>query len=159
VLIGIVVIAGGCVGCGGGGEDEASASVTKAQFVKKADFICADSKRERTAIAEEIFNPKQRQGSHVVGAQSTEELEAELEELAEELLKEKMIPSLKNQQKKLESLGAPAADEAKVEKMLSNLEKAIDEIEQEGFRGLVGGNQFDEFEKEARTYDLHCKVL
>jgi hypothetical protein len=155
LMVGALVLGVG-IGCGGG-SDETGSDVTKAQFVKKADFVCADSKRERTAIGEETFNPKQRQGSHTVGAQSTEEVEAELEELGEELVSEKIVPSLKNQQKKLEAIGAPAADEAKVEKMLDNMETAIGELEKEGYRGVFG-NQFDEFEKEAETYGLKCKV-
>jgi len=146
------------VGCGGGSGDTTS-DITKAQFVKKADFICADYKSKRLAAAEKEYNPKQRQGSHSVGSKSTKELEAELEELAEKLLHETTIPLVRTQQEKLEALGAPAGDEEKVEKMLDNMEKATDEIEEEGFRGIIGGNQFDQFEKEAEKYGLSCKVV
>lgn len=149
-----------CVGVGcGGGSDETTSDITKAQFVKKADFICADFKKQRLAAAEKEFNPKQRQGSHTVGSKATEELEAELRELAENLLHEKTIPLVRAQLEKLEALGAPAGDEEAVEKMLDNMEKATDEIEDEGFEGVVGGNQFDEFEKEAEKYGLNCKVV
>jgi hypothetical protein len=152
-----VVLLGLGVGCGGGSGDTTS-DITKAQFVKKANFVCADSKRERTAIGEETFNPKQRQGSHTVGAKSTKELEAELKELGEELVTEKVVPSLQKQQKELEALGAPAADEEKVEKMLVNMENGISELAEQGYEGLFS-NGFDEFEKEAETYGLKCKVI
>jgi hypothetical protein len=146
------------IGCGGGSGDTTS-DITKAQFVKKADFICADYKSKRLAAAEKEYNPKQRQGSHSVGSKSTKELEAELEELAEDLLHEKTIPLVRTQQEELEALGAPAGDEEKVEKMLDSMEEATDKIDEEGFRGIIGGNQFDQFEKEAEKYGLNCKVV
>lgn len=156
VAVALLVLVVG-VGCGGGGDT--TSDITKAQFVKKADFICADYKSKRLAAAEKQYNPKQRQGSHAVGSKSTKELEAELEELAEKLLHETTIPLVRTQQEKLEALGAPAGDEEKVEEMLNNMEKATDAIEEEGFRGIVGGNQFDQFEKEAEQYGLTCKVV
>lgn len=156
-LVVAVVLLGVGVGCGGGSGDTTS-DITKAQFVKKANFVCADSKRERTAIGEESFNPKQRQGSHAVGAKSTKELEAELKELGQELVTEKIVPSLQKQQKELEDIGAPAADEEKVEKMLANMESGINELAEQGYEGLFS-NGFDDFEKEAETYGLDCKVI
>ena len=156
LVIGALVVGAG-IGCGGG-SDETDTSVTKVVFVKKANFVCADSKRERTAIGEESFNPKQRQGSHAVGSKSTEELEAELKELGEELVTEKIVPSLQKQQKELEDIGAPAADEEKVEKMLANMESGTSELAEQGYEGLFG-NGFDKFEKEAETYGLNCKVI
>lgn len=145
------------VGCGGGSDDTTS-DITKAQFVKKADFICADYKSKRLAAAEKEYNPKQRQGSHTVGSKATEELEAELRELAEKLLHETTIPLIRTQQEKLEALGAPAGDEEKVEQMLDNMEKATGELEEKGFEAVVAGDQFDQFEKEAEKYGLSCKV-
>ena len=146
------------VGCGGG-SDGTNSSATKAEFVKQADLICADAKSERLAAAEEEFNPKQRQGGHVVGSAAVKALEAELAELGEEVLQEKMIPSMKSQLKQLEGLDAPAADEAKIQKMLDNMNKAIGEVEKQGFKGLIGGNQFDPFDAEAQSYGLNCKVV
>jgi hypothetical protein len=146
------------VGCGGGSGDPTS-DITKAQFVKKADFICADFKAKRLAAAEKEYNPKQRQGSHSVGSKATKELEAELREQAEELLTDKLIPLTREEQEQLEALGVPAGDEENVEKMFANFDKAIGEIEEVGFEGLVGGNQFDAFESEAEKYGLACKVI
>ena len=157
IAVAVVLLVVG-VGCGGGSGDPTS-DITKAEFVKKADFICADYKRKRLAAAEKEYNPKQRQGSHSIGTKATEELEAELEELAEKLLQETTIPLVRTQHEKLEALGAPAGDEDKVEEMLDNMDQATDEIEDEGFRGIIGGNQFDKFEKEAEKYGLKCKVV
>lgn len=156
VAVAIVVLGVVGIGCGGGGET--TSDVTKAQFTKKVNQICAEAKRERLAAAEKEFNPKQRQGPHSVGAADTKELEAELEKLGEELLTDKIIPSLKGQQEKLEAIGSPEGDADKVEAMMTNMEKAIVEIEKGGYQAIVG-NQFDAFEKEAETYGLSCKVI
>ena len=146
------------VGCGGGSGDTTS-DITKAQFVKKADFICADSKRKRIAAADKELNPKQRQGTHIVGTKAYEELQAELRVIAEKLLEESTFPLMRTQQKELEALGAPAGDEEKIEQMLDSLDQAMDEVEEEGLRGLIGGDQFDQFEEEASGYGLNCKVV
>ena len=153
-----LLLLGAGVGCGGGSGDTTS-DITKAQFVKKADFICADSKRQRIAAANKELNPKQRQGSHIVGTKAYEELQAELRVIAEKLLQEAIFPILKTQQGKLEALGAPAGDEEKVEQMWDSLDQAIGELEDEGLRGFVGGDQFDKFEEEAAAYGLNCKVV
>ena len=108
------------VGCGGGSGDTTS-DITKAQFVKKADFICADFKSKRLAAAEKEYNPKQRQGSHSVGSKATEELEAELKEQAEELLTDKLIPLTREEQEQLEALGAPCGGRRKRRKDVREL--------------------------------------
>ena len=155
IAVALVVLG---VGVGCGGSDETTSDITKAQFVKKANFICADYKGKRLAAAEKEFNPKQRQGPHTVGAKATEEFEAELRELGDKLLQEKLLPLTAQQLEELESLGAPAGDEEKVEQMLDNLGKAVEELEGENFEGLIAGNQFDAFESEAEKYGLNCKV-
>jgi hypothetical protein len=156
-LLVMAVVLGAGIGCGGG-SDETSSDVTKAQFVKKADSICADFKNQRLAAAEEEYNPTQRQGPKTVGTAETEAFEAELNELAEELLTNKLIPLLKEEHEELESLDVPAADEEKIDTMLANMDKAIQEIEDGGFAKTIGGSQFDEFESEATKYGLSCKL-
>jgi hypothetical protein len=136
------------IGCGGG-SGETTSDLTKAQFVKKANAICADFRNKRTAAAEE-FNSK---------LAGSEKLDSELKELGEQLLKEKIVPFLNDQKDELESLGAPAADEEKVEAMMDNLGKGIDEIGTADFEDALTGNQLDDFEKEAETYGLNCKVI
>jgi len=143
------------VGCGGGSET--TSDVTKAQFVKKANLICAEFNGQRLAAAEEEFNPKQREGSHTIGSPATKALEAELEVLGEELLMEKMIPSLRREQEKIESIGTPSGDEATIEKILDNMKKGTDEVEEEGYNG-VSGDEFDAFERELKAYGVVCKV-
>lgn len=144
------------VGCGSG---ESTSDITKAEFVKKANAICADYTEQRLAAAEKEYNKKVQQESQVTGSSAQKKLAAELEEIGEKLLQETTVPILRTQAKKLKALGAPSGDEETVEAMLNSFEKATDEVEKEGYRGAVGGNQYDQFEKEARTYGLKCKLI
>jgi hypothetical protein len=148
----MAALLGAGIGCGGGG-DETSSDVTKAQFVKKADSVCADFKSQRLAAAEKSYNQKARQGPE------TPAFEAELKELAEELLTSEILPLIKQQQEELESLDVPAADEEKIDAMLANLGKATGELEQEGLAGLVAGSMFDAFESETEKYGWSCPVV
>jgi hypothetical protein len=152
------VVLGMCVGCGGGGDDSSS-DITKAQFLKQADAVCADFRNQRQAVVEEEYGPKQRQGPSGSGQAAFKKFEAEMFELAEAVLNEKVIPLLHDQHEQLASLGAPAADAEKVETMLDNLDKAIGEIEGEDIRAVLTGNNFDAFESEAKKYGLKCKVI
>jgi len=150
-----VILAGLGVGCGGGSD---SPEISKAEFVKKADFICAEYKSQRLAVAEKEFNPKQRQAI-ADGSKAFKEFQAELPVIGEKLLQEKTIPLMRTQHRELEALGTPDGDEEKIENMLGNMETATDEIEEVGFPEALVGNQFDEFEKEAEEYGLNCKVI
>lgn len=156
IAVGIVAIAALGVGCGGSGDESATGSeaavhIPKAQFVKKAESLCVDRRKERLAAAEESYNKKVRAADPTAGTER-------FQELAEEVLTESILPSLRKQQEDLEALGTPAADEAKIEKMMQSLEQGIDELEQDGFEKL-NYNQLDPFEKETKAYGLKCKVI
>jgi hypothetical protein len=152
-----VILACVGVGCGGGGGSDGP-EISKAEFVKKADFICAEYKSQRLAVAEKEFNPKQRQAI-ANGSKAFKEFQAELPVIGEKLLQEKTIPLMRTQHEELEALGAPDGEEEQVEQMLDNMEKATDETEEMGFPKALVGNQFDEFEKEAEEFGLSCKVI
>jgi hypothetical protein len=144
------------VGCGGGSDSGSSdsepvAHVSKAQFLKTAAAVCVSFSKERLAAGEASYNKKVRAAGGKVNNQ-------DLKVLAEEVLAEAIIPSLRKQQEELEAVGAPAADEEKIEKMLQSMEQGTDSIEEEGFEKL-NYNQFDPFEEEAKAYGLKCKVI
>jgi hypothetical protein len=137
------------VGCGGGSGDTTS-DITKAQFVKKADAICADFSDKRAAAAEKEFNSKLADAG---------KLTSEVKELGEKLLDESILPLLKEQQEELESLGAPAGDEETVEAMMENMGKALGEMEEADFQEVIAGDQLDPFESEAEKYGMTCKII
>ena len=152
-----VVLLVGVVGCGG--SDQSTSDVTKAQFVKKANLVCAEHKKERIKAGNAEYNKKVE--SEKVAKPGTAAAKAQAEEsekLITALLENSIIPSLRSQQKDLEGLEVPSSDEAKIEKMLKSMEKGTDELEQEGAKGLLG-DQFDPFEKEGEKYGLSCKVI
>ncbi len=135
------------VGCGGGGGDT-STTVTKAEFTKQADEICASGKEERKDAFVNYSKSIQETSSS-----PTRSLERKL---AGEMVENYLVPSLKRQLQQLEDLGAPAADEAQVSKMLATLTVAIEELEKKGVQALVNAGELVNFQKEAQAYGLAC---
>jgi hypothetical protein len=109
--IGAVAIALLAVGCGGGGGDEATAHLSKAQFYKQANTICVGTQTElKAAFAR----------SKSVDAAFFQRLSTLLKQEAEEL----------------EAIEGPEAVEVKVEPLIENVSKASEIIAEEGAAGL-----------------------
>jgi hypothetical protein len=139
------------VGCGGGGDS--STEVTKAEFTKQANSICAEGKKTRKAAFDNYNKEVEEKRS---GANQVPKLE---QQLANEMIDESVVPSLKEQLAQLEKLGVPAADEAEISKMLRNLTKAVGELEDGGVRQLVKGGKLATFQEEAEGYGLNCTLF
>ena len=151
VAVGVLAVAVLGAGCGDDGESTASASVTKAQFTKEANSICAERRKEQTAAFENY-------GKEVQAASKDGEAAAKAErKVANELIEEKILPSLEDQLDQMEELGAPTGDEAEIARMLNNLSKGIEELEEGGVRKLVEGGSLLDFQKEAKAYGLKCE--
>lgn len=135
-------------GCGGG--DDSTTTITKVEFTKQADAICAEGEKERKTAVENYNKKIEAFGSF--GA----DRRAEEKKLANELIDETVLPTLKKQLEQLEDLGAPAADEAQVSRMMTSLSKAIADMEKEGIQGLVAGKNLTKFQEEAKGYGLSC---
>jgi hypothetical protein len=150
VALGILLaaISAGCGGSGGGGgEGETSPPLTKAQFIKKADAICAKRKKEwdsaSAAFQKEAAGKKEM--SRVKGL-----------ELFAGVLEETLVPSLQRELASLEELGAPKGDEATIERMLKRRGESIEKIEDEGFQALYTTETLGTFVKEAEAYGMNC---
>jgi len=151
VAVGVLAVAVLGAGCGDDGESTASASVTKAQFTKEANSICAEREKEQKAAFENY-------GKEVRAVSKDGEVTPKMErEVANELIEEKIIPSLEDQLDQMEELGAPAADEAEITRMLKSLSQAIEELEEGGVRKLVEGGKLNDFKKQASAYGLSCE--
>jgi regulator of protease activity HflC (stomatin/prohibitin superfamily) len=150
-IIGVIVIAIMCVsvavGCGG--EGDASAEITKAEFTKEAEAICKERKKDwDTALAS--FNKK-----------AAEKPEGDFQKFidqTEAYFDTSLIPLLAEELGALEALDVPEADEAEIEKMLRSRSRGIKELEKGGTETLLG-NPFKGFEKEAKAYGLNCPPL
>lgn len=139
------------VGCGGG--DDSTTELTKAEFSKQANAICAKAKDERTVAYEKYAEEVQgiRTGNKSVPKEE--------QKLADEMIDATVIPTLQDQLAQLEELAAPTADEATISKMLKNLSKGTGELEEGGVRQFINGGKLTTFQEEAETYGISCSVL
>jgi hypothetical protein len=139
-VLGILATTFLAFGCGGTEEESGSTPLTKAQFIKQADRICAKSTKERNAAAAEFI--KELPGKS-----------AEAEAHVDQGLKQVVAPSLDRQAEELAALAAPENDAAKVSRMIENLSKASSVIAEEGSKG-VRRSGLSDFESEASAYGL-----
>jgi hypothetical protein len=135
-------------GCGGAGDDTSS-SLTKAEYVKQADAICAERKKEwQTALT---AYRKEAEKKNAVGNTKVEN------ELAENFLADSMLPALQTQLESLKDLAAPEGKEKQAEKMVDNLAKWVQGIEKAGTDAVFDGSSKG-FEEEAEDLGVNCPI-
>lgn len=104
-------------GCGGGDASSAE-SISKEEFIARADAICKQSNARMEAGFAKILK----------GAKNpAKPSKAEYEKLVGEV----MVPNLKREIAKLRALGIPDGDEERVEAMLSALEEGEETAERD----------------------------
>ncbi len=141
-------------GCGDGGDE--STTVTKAEFTKQANSICAKGRSQiRAAGAEMNEKYYEQEGGDTASQPANIDLERKL---AEAMIENSMLPAMEEQLDELESLSAPAGGEATISKMLNTYAKAIEELESKGVAAMVAFESLFAFEKEAKAYGLDCSV-
>ena len=101
LIVGLVAVAG----CGGG-DDE----LTKAEFLKQGNAICAKGNKEINQAANKVFTSKQ------------EPSQAQLNKFAENTL----IPSVQGQVDDLRDLNPPSELDDQVSSLLDDAEAALD---------------------------------
>lgn len=143
LAIGAMAIAG----CGGG-DDTATASLTKAEFVKQANAICTKNQREMEEQFE-LFSSKLKDRA---GA-SPNVVKAFKEEVANVA-----IPGLEKQIEELRALPVPSGEEENVELILERQEETLEKVKEEPeFR--TSGGPYEELNKPASDYGLtECSV-
>jgi predicted small secreted protein len=106
-------------GCGGGGEDSSSGkSISKEDFIAKADAICAKgTKRLQAAIFAALKNP--RNLTKVSEAQQID------------IVKTAMVPNVSREAEELRALDVPEGDEEKIDAMIGALEEGVETAEQD----------------------------
>jgi hypothetical protein len=137
MVVGAVMATCIAAGCGSSGEEASSVPLTKAQFIKQADAICAKAAKEREAAAE-------------AWRKELPDLSAETVDEIEKGLKEVIAPALQQQAEELETLAAPAQDRDEVAQMISALAAVSKAMEQEpkwAFHSSI-----PQFEREAKDY-------
>lgn len=107
LTIAVVLVLGiAAVGCGGGDDD----TLTKAQFIKQADAICAKGNKRIDAAAKEIFTTKQQPSK------------AQLTTFATDTL----IPDIQRQVDEVRALNEPSDDEDEVNAFLDSAQAELD---------------------------------
>lgn len=113
---GVLAIALIVAGCGGSDPSVSTSSLSKAQFIKKADAVCAQgNKRLETNFA--TFLQEKKNLKHPS--------EADFEELVGKVV----VPNLKREVKELRALGAPSGDEDRVGEIITAIEEGIETAE------------------------------
>lgn len=142
LLVGAMAVAMVAAGCGGDGDDDSS--LTKAQFVKQGNAICAAGNKkmegEFEAFAKEHNLSEKKAPS-----------EAQFTELAEQII----VPGVSTQVEELRGLPAPSGDEEQVDEILTAAEDAVAETEDDP--SSVADEKTDPFaeaNKLARAYGL-----
>lgn len=143
------------VGCGGG-DDSTTVTVTKAEFTKQANAVCAKAKKQReAAIAETDEKYYEIEGQDVSGKPANIPLERKI---GEENLNQNLLPSMKEQVASMEEIGLPEGGEAKVSKMLASYSAGIEELEEKGLEALLGAETLYDFQEEAEDFGLDCPL-
>jgi hypothetical protein len=131
-------------GCGGGSSStESTSSLSKAEFVKKGNAICAKNEKKiqktfETFAEEHNFSEKNPPS------------EKELQELSGELL-----PVVRSQIDEIRALGIPQGDEKEVEAIFAAAEEGIEETEKNpSVISEPGGGPFKKANKLSRDYGL-----
>ena len=114
----LVALAAFVAGCGGGGDTtDVTVALTKTEFIKQGDAICKQGNEASEKEAEEFAEDNDFK------------LEKASKEQLEEAVGEVLVPNLEGQIEELDALGAPKGDEDKVEAIITSLEDATAEID------------------------------
>jgi len=137
----LVALAALVAGCGGGDDttDETTVTLTKTEFIKQGDAICKEANEENEAEAEEYAE------------ENGFTLEKASKDQIEEAVAAVLVPSLEKQAEELQALGAPEGDEEKVEAIVTALEDATAEIEDDP-SSIFNGKSLSKPNKLAEDY-------
>jgi hypothetical protein len=121
VSIVAVLVAAAVIGCGGG-DGGGTSSVTKAEFISRADAICKKTITRREAAVLALLKEQRERG---------EPTAREVQEQTEEVLLEVALPALSQLTDELAALGRPAGGGNEVDAMIEAYRVAIEEAEAE----------------------------
>ena len=139
-VLAIALVAAGCGSSKKSGES-GSSKITKAEFLRKGNAICAQGNKELDA-----------QGKKLFAGQKSKPTKAQIAEFA----KKYAIPSVEKQVNGIRALGAPAGDEDKVKAILDAADEGVAKLKQDpaALAASEGSDPFAKANKLARDYGL-----
>lgn len=150
LLASVIAIALVAAGCGSSsddttGESTSAASLTKAEFLKQGNAICAAGNKE---IEEGFEEFAKEEGINDKAPPS----KAQSQKASETIL----LPTINKQIEGLRELGTPEGDEGEVDELLTSAEEAVEKGEEDPVALIEeeGSNPFAEVNKAAREYGL-----
>jgi hypothetical protein len=136
-------------GCGGGSE---TSEMTKADFVKSANAVCANQREEWRSTLKSLAKKSAESKGGQAGFTA-------VRKRSEAAFESTLLPALKKELEGLEELQVPQSDDAEVEAILRSLSSGINDLEQQGSEGLLNAKNFAGFEKKSEAYGLDCGFL
>jgi hypothetical protein len=106
-------------GCGSGGSGDSTSSLTKAEFIKKANAVCTKHHKQIVAEFEALVKK--------TGVPEGSEAPAALAAFAEAVI----FPSIKSEAEEFRAIGTPSGAEAEVEAISASFEKGVKEAEKD----------------------------
>jgi hypothetical protein len=142
-LVPFALLAAGC-GSSDNTESTATTALTKAEFLKKGNAICANGNKEINEGFESFFEESNLK-------KNEEPSKAQKEEAAETIV----IPAIRKDVESIRALGAPEGEEEQVEEILTAAEEALETLESEPAAAVSESNQaFVRVNKLSREYGL-----
>jgi len=119
LIVAVIAAALFAVGCGGSDDSDSSASsISKAEFIAKADAICKKgTERMQVAIAKVL-----KDQPNITKVSKDEQLA---------IVTKVMVPSVSREVKELRALGVPDGDDERVDAMITALEEGVETAERD----------------------------
>jgi hypothetical protein len=138
-LLAIAVLAGCGSSGSGGSSDSSTAELSKAEFIKQGDAICAKTDKVQETELQE-FQKKDPEGKLT-------------QAVREEMVSDAGLPPIQDEVEELAALQGPSADSDEIEAIVGGIEEALKEAEADPSLLLKGGSgPFTEPGKLAATY-------
>jgi hypothetical protein len=140
VVLALALVAAGCGSDDNKKSGGSSSSISKAEFLRKGNAICAAGNKEINAQGKKLFGSNQKRPS-----------KAKMKQFASTVL----IPSVQKQVDQIKALGAPKGDEAQVNAITAAAQDGIDKGKQDPL--ALTSDKADPFKKAnklAREYGL-----
>jgi len=119
LIVAVIAAALLAAGCGGGDDSDSSASsISKEEFIVKADAVCKKgTERMQAAISDVLKNQP-----NITKVTTAEQ---------EKIVTTVMVPSVSREVKELRALGVPDGDDERVDAMITALEEGVETAERD----------------------------